>query len=134
VTLSALFVYGTLMRGESRHHYLVDRAEFVKEGTVRGTLVHLGEYPGLLLDGEAVVQGELFRLFDSDRLWPVLDEMEGDEYNRVERQVETAEGMVLAQLYALRPEAARLPDGSSAPVIASGSWRSFLSKSDAKSA
>jgi gamma-glutamylcyclotransferase (GGCT)/AIG2-like uncharacterized protein YtfP len=133
VTLSTLFVYGTLMRGEARHHYLANHTEFVCEGAVNGTLVYLGEYPGLL-EGDGIVQGELFRLLDPDRLWPVLDQMEGDEYDRVERQVETAQGIVPAQMYALRPEAARLLDGAPAPVIASGSWRSFLSRSDAKSA
>ena len=47
------------------------------------------------------------QLFTSDDLpahWARLDAFEGDEYERVAIAVETAQGPLTAQIYALRPE------------------------------
>lgn len=47
------------------------------------------------------------QLFVSDDLpdhWARLDAFEGDEYQRVSIEVDTAEGAVTAWIYALRPE------------------------------
>lgn len=57
-----VFVYGTLRRGWSHPmaKFLADRARFLGEGTVRGTLVNLGSYPGLSIPGETAVRGDLY--------------------------------------------------------------------------
>ena len=77
-----LFAYGTLMRGYGLHAVLARRATAVGDGTVRGRLLDLGRYPGLV-DGNGRVHGEIYRL-DDPQLLPVLDREEG--YNFVRRR------------------------------------------------
>ena len=77
-----LFAYGTLMRGYGLHAVLARGATAVGPGTVRGRLLDLGRYPGLV-DGSGRVSGEVYRL-DDPELLPVLDREEG--YNFVRRQ------------------------------------------------
>ena len=62
-SISLLFVYGTLLRGECREHVLAS-ARYLGERTTRDewTFVecHGGAFPALLPDGEQVVHGELY--------------------------------------------------------------------------
>ena len=53
-----LFVYGTLMPGESNYSQIEDLVIDHKPGTIDGILVDLGAYPGLL-PGRGIVQGVL---------------------------------------------------------------------------
>lgn len=57
-----VFVYGTLRRGfpHSMATFLAEAARFLGEGTVQGTLVNLGSYPGLSLLGDTAVRGDLY--------------------------------------------------------------------------
>lgn len=57
-----VFVYGTLRRGfpHPMATFLSESARFLGEGTVRGTLVNLGSYPGLSLPGDTAVRGDLY--------------------------------------------------------------------------
>ena len=70
------------MRGYGLHAVLARGATAVGPGTVRGRLLDLGRYPGLV-DGPGRVSGEVYRL-DDPELLPVLDREEG--YNFVRRQ------------------------------------------------
>lgn len=81
-----LFVYGTL-----RSHYnnpyanlLRDNADFIGDAVIKGLLVDVGEYPGLIPTEANVsfVKGEVYELKDSSILLKELDEYEGDEYER----------------------------------------------------
>jgi gamma-glutamylcyclotransferase (GGCT)/AIG2-like uncharacterized protein YtfP len=76
-----LFVYGTLMRGHALHRVLASAATLVGEGRVRGRLLDLGDYPGLI-DGVGRVRGEIYRL-DDPELLAVLDRVEGYNFERV---------------------------------------------------
>jgi gamma-glutamylcyclotransferase (GGCT)/AIG2-like uncharacterized protein YtfP len=76
-----LFAYGTLMRGYERHHFLA-AATRLTTGHVRGRLLALRGYPGLIA-GPGRVSGEVYRL-DDPELLPVLDREEG--YNFVRRR------------------------------------------------
>lgn len=60
------FFYGTLLRGEPNHDALglADRARFLGEDAIRGTLHDFGDHPGAVLGGESVIRGELFELVD----------------------------------------------------------------------
>lgn len=75
----ALFVYGTLMRGECRHGVLhAHGVESVEPAEVTGKLYDLGDYPGMILGpGRGTVHGELVRLRHLDRALVELDGVEG---------------------------------------------------------
>ena len=86
--LELVFVYGTLRRGGS-NAFRMDGAEFVGPATVGGALYRISWYPGLVLDGEGRVTGEVYRV--GLELLRALDEfeglaageIEGSEYRRV---------------------------------------------------
>lgn len=121
---STVFVYGTLMRGLSLHHFMSD-GRFEGEATVKGRLISLGEYPALL-DGAGTVRGELYSFDDLPVALDVLDDVEnfdpanpeGSEYIRDARRVRSDDGAELtAWVYVYNR-----PPGT-APLIPSGDWR-----------
>ena len=78
-SLASVFVYGTLMRGESRSGVLADvPGPLVVAGRVSGHLFDLGDFPGLRPEPSsgARVVGELHRPIDGSIL-EVLDRIEG---------------------------------------------------------
>ena len=103
---TAVFVYGTLKRGEVREKCWPKKPAAIEEWRVRGALYDLGPYPGLA-NGEDVVVGELWRFGAEDmkETLSVLDEIEGfggganDEYRRVMVKSETSAGVVNAWTY-----------------------------------
>ncbi len=74
-----VFVYGTLKRGYCRAH-VMERAhpQRVAPATVRGRLVDLGDYPGLVA-GDGVVHGELWSYDEVGELLGELDAIEDFE-------------------------------------------------------
>jgi gamma-glutamylcyclotransferase (GGCT)/AIG2-like uncharacterized protein YtfP len=76
-----LFVYGTLRRESrnSRFRLLGAGARFVGRASMRGRLVDLGEYPGLVAARGAAdwVHGEVYALAHPARALARLDEYEG---------------------------------------------------------
>jgi gamma-glutamylcyclotransferase (GGCT)/AIG2-like uncharacterized protein YtfP len=70
------------MRGYGLHAILARGASLIGEGTVRGHLLDLGRYPGLV-EGAGRVHGEVYRLDDAELL-ALLDREEG--YNFVRRR------------------------------------------------
>jgi gamma-glutamylaminecyclotransferase len=112
----ALFVYGTLMRGQPNAGHLVSAAFVGLAQTVAAfTLVRWQGYPGLRRGGSTGVRGELYRV--SPALLAALDAFEGHPtlYRR-ERIPMAGGGSALAYLVPAG-------EGLSAPVIASGDWR-----------
>ena len=92
--LDRLFVYGTLRKDirNSRFHVLAREAQevtFVGHARIQGRLFDLGTYPGLVLSGDpgARVRGELYALGNPDDTLSRLDDYEGNEFERVERDV-----------------------------------------------
>ena len=76
--MTTLFVYGTLKRGGSNHHFLADQRFLSIARTVPGfTLYSLSAYPGLVPspDDRAGVTGELWSIDDACLVR--LDELEG---------------------------------------------------------
>ena len=73
-----VFLYGSLMRGFESHKTvdLPSRAEFAGEAHCVGTLYDLGDNPGMTLEGNGRVLGELYRVVD-DGLIEGLDRFEG---------------------------------------------------------
>lgn len=121
-----IFVYGTLRRGGTRDvTRFYPGATFVAEAFVRGRLYHLGDYPGLRLDGGAGwVRGDLLDV--TPAALAALDEWEGidparpaaGEYRRVR---------TLARFGSAAEEPCWVYEISPArcvgrPVITSGDW------------
>ncbi|MEM9070964.1 MAG: gamma-glutamylcyclotransferase [Myxococcota bacterium] len=118
--LRSVFVYGTLMRGHSRAPFMErHRPIGVAPAIVPGTLLDLGPYPGLLLEGATTVHGEVWS-YSSDLgdLLGELDEVEDFEgwdalarslYRRVVVEVPTPAWTYVYQ-------------GPRGPVIPDGRW------------
>jgi len=75
-----LFVYGSLMGGIQSPiaNYLKSNSTFLGEGTVNGTLLDIGHYPGLVYEpkSEKRVLGHVFELNDAQAMLPNLDHYE----------------------------------------------------------
>ena len=77
-----LFIYGTLHpnRAPAEIAPTVALLRPLGSATLRGRLLNLGPYPGLLLPGEELIQGELFALPEDRqlraRVWQELDAYE----------------------------------------------------------
>lgn len=115
--LNHVFVYGTLMRGESRWLQLEPwSTDEVLDGHIKGRLYRLGTYPGLRLDEEGTVHGELHRCEDIENTLERLDTIEGHNeqnlgeglYVRVPVSVQTLNGAVWAWTYVFN----EVPDAS----------------------
>jgi gamma-glutamylcyclotransferase (GGCT)/AIG2-like uncharacterized protein YtfP len=65
------------MSGYSRRRLLGDTAVLESRGRVRGSLYDFGEYPGIVLDDDGWVAGELYRVPDLATRLPGLDREEG---------------------------------------------------------
>ena len=115
-----VFVYGTLMRGQSRHHEMEDGCHFVCNGNTQGDLYRVSDYPGIV-NGKGTVKGELYRTSDAFEVMQRLDWVEGvcgdrPLFNRVIRKIETAQGELWAYSYNYN----RVAD--EAQLISSGEW------------
>ncbi len=129
--MDKLFVYGTLMRQQSRHHLVADRLKALCPARCEGVLLDMGAYPAMIdaedpsREGPSWVQGELLLVEDLDSLLPLLDRVEGcaprgesDGLYRRER--------VTVQVGTLQHEAWTylLCEGvRRGPLIPSGAWR-----------
>jgi gamma-glutamylcyclotransferase (GGCT)/AIG2-like uncharacterized protein YtfP len=96
-----LFAYGTLMRGYPLHAVLARLATYLQPGRIRGTLVDLGSYPGVI-EGRGPVVGEVYRL-EAPELLPAVDREEGYNFERRRALVTLADGRrVRAWMYRYR--------------------------------
>ncbi|WP_038055747.1 gamma-glutamylcyclotransferase family protein [Thermus amyloliquefaciens] len=101
--MEAVFVYGTLRRGQRNHPLVEGWVVKVLPGHVEGfRLFHLAEgrdrpypYPGMV-PGEGRVYGEVLVL--PEEVLPLLDQLE-EEYRRVRVVVGTEEGPLSAWAY-----------------------------------
>lgn len=136
--ISYLFVYGTLMRDDASLFdgaetpmaaFLAEHAQFVDEGSLPGTLYHLGEFPGLVLGDQQIrrVHGEVFQLGGAaEDVLRALDDYEdcaddnGPEglYSRVKTPIRLRNGAhVDAWTYVYNQ------DVSGARMMLDGRWR-----------
>ena len=120
---TAVFVYGTLQRGEVRERCWPRPPISVEAATVRGALYDLGPYPALVT-GDDTVAGELWRIAPGDMAATLaaLDRVEGfagssdDLYRRVIVECQAAAGGTPAWTYhlanlSLLRTATRIPPG-----------------------
>ena len=70
-----VFVYGTLMKGETNHHYL-ENSTFLGMATIEGyDMYDMGWYPAII-DGDNLIIGELYQVPTNDM--PSIDMLEGE--------------------------------------------------------
>lgn len=109
--INKLFIYGTLAPGRPNEHVLKDLQGTWQHGSVTGILHQQGwgadmGYPGITLDetGERV-EGYLFSSPDLKEKWTELDAFEGEEYERVQTEVELEDSSkVTAYIYSLKEQ------------------------------
>lgn len=109
-----LFVYGSLMRGQSAHALLEDSRYLRRDRTVAGyRVVQYRGFPGLLRAPEdrVGVVGELFEVVAPTR-WPEIDAYEECPHVYVRCMIRLASGAT-AQGYLLREHRWRAAGGSS---------------------
>jgi len=107
-----LFVYGTL-RSEFENEYaclLRSQGEFVGRATVRGAIYRVEFYPAYRPEPAGEVHGEVYRLRDPAATFAVLDEYEGDDFERVRVETTLGEAWIYRYRHEL-PAAARLASG-----------------------
>jgi gamma-glutamylcyclotransferase (GGCT)/AIG2-like uncharacterized protein YtfP len=119
-----LFVYGTLLRGESAHGLVADSLQHIEPASVSDAVLYsLGAYP-MLVDGEGTVTGELL-WFQEDGYSEVitrLDRYEGPQYARLLRTARTISSQGIVDVVgAWVYVGTGLPD--SAIPWPSGDWR-----------
>lgn len=75
--IRSVFVYGTLKQGGSREKAWPHLPQSIRIGYVRGILLDLGSYPGLLV-GDDWIRGELYTLLPEQivETLQVLDQIE----------------------------------------------------------
>jgi gamma-glutamylcyclotransferase (GGCT)/AIG2-like uncharacterized protein YtfP len=114
-TEAKLFVYGTLRNafGHQLHNMLSDQFEFIGEGSIRGILYDIGQYPGAVISMSAKtkIAGEIYQAKDKDTIdaaLKILDAFEGydgtdltgSEFIRIKKFVKLNNGKrVLSWIY-----------------------------------
>lgn len=129
---AALFVYGTLKRGEVNHDLLAPHAVSIEYGWIAGRLHDLGDYPALIV-GDDRVHGEIAR-FDPAamrHILPVIDRLEhclpGDDarslyLRRIVEVTTPDEHTEPALTYYYNAAHPSLPAIDGFPPIPSGEW------------
>ena len=104
-----LFVYGTLARGQPNEHILGVIDGTWEEATVTGMLYPKGwgatmGYPAMVLsEAGDEIKGLVFSSNELSEYWAMLDEFEGESYQRVQTSVKLKDdSKVDAYLYVLR--------------------------------
>ena len=117
-----VFVYGTLRRDQLRDiNRLHPAPMFIGRGQTRGTLFHLGSYPGIRLGGSEWVQGEVYQI--TPELECQLDEIEevwpqrSGEYERRDVPVKCAGTILICLIYEVTEIRAKV-----SKAIPSGDW------------
>jgi gamma-glutamylcyclotransferase (GGCT)/AIG2-like uncharacterized protein YtfP len=104
-----LFVYGTLLDDDNKYGvYLRDNSKFHAQGTVKGKLFDIGEYPGaVLVDGDELIYGIILQMDDPETALNLLDIYEGygedmpqpNEFTRTIVNVYTETGTIPCWIY-----------------------------------
>ncbi|RFA28294.1 hypothetical protein CAI21_13345 [Alkalilimnicola ehrlichii] len=112
--LDLVFVYGTLRRGGTNHHWL-DGAEWLgyHRTEPKFQMLDLGPYPGVVRPGTDAIVGELYRI--NALMLKRLDRLEDYPVLYTRTRIPTDHGHAWLYLYRCR-------DGSRYPRIRQGDW------------
>ena len=123
-TLNHIFVYGTLMKQESRNGILEQySAEFLGQNSITGKLLHLSNFPGMIHDDNSEISGELYHCQEIGECLSKLDWIEGfygynsndSLFTRIITKVNDENNPKWAWTYKY--------NGESGKIIKSGDWR-----------
>ena len=123
-TLNYIFVYGTLMKQESRNGILEQySAEFLGQNSITGKLLHLSNFPGMIHDDNSEISGELYHCQEIGECLSKLDWIEGfygynsndSLFTRIITKVNEENNPKWAWTYKY--------NGESGKIIKSGDWR-----------
>ncbi len=123
-TLDYIFVYGTLMKQESRNELLEQySSECLGQNKITGKLLHVSTFPGMVNDDNSQVNGELYHCLEIGECLEKLDWIEGfhgydsDDslFTRVVSRVIDENHTTWAWTY--------MYNGESNRIIESGDWR-----------
>lgn len=111
-----VFVYGTLLAGESNHRHLA-RARMVAEARTQPafTLHHLGAFPGLVAGGGHAVVGEVYEV--DEVTLAILDRLE-DHPRFYQRTSIVLENGATVETYLLTSAQVE-----GCPIITAANWR-----------
>ncbi|MCG8417518.1 MAG: gamma-glutamylcyclotransferase [Proteobacteria bacterium] len=128
-----IFVYGTLRVGMEAHSLIAERVVTSAPATIRGRLIALPPvsteplvvlpvgYPGLVEGHDSTVVGEVLTVARIATVLPMLDDFEGDQYERVLRHVTLQNGAQMTAwcyVFTENPLQRR--------IIESGDWREYV--------
>ncbi|UJF34443.1 gamma-glutamylcyclotransferase family protein [Paenibacillus hexagrammi] len=120
-----VFVYGTLLEGESNHHIAAPYVRSIQEGAIRGRLFDTGPYPALSIEKQdRIVEGQWLEVTEEglqamDELEDYKGPGEDNEYERV--WIQDISGDREGWVYSWE-------DVSGLREILSGSWRKYQMK------
>jgi len=116
------FVYGTLRQGDDNDITRLSPApRFIGTAQIRGTMYHLGGYPGVTLSGEGQIAGEVYAV--QSELETQLDAIESeypaqsDEYAKRAIEIHVQGRIQRCHVYEINPSYTQ-----GKPVITSGDW------------
>ena len=121
--LNRIFVYGTLMNGESRHSAIdYPDIKFVGRASSKGRLMHVSDFPGLIFNDTKQVFGEIYQCQKVSQTLNKLDQIEGfygyqhdgSLFNRIISKVELNNEFIWAWTY--------LFNRAEGEEILSGNW------------
>ncbi len=104
-----LFVYGTLLSHFNNEAIdpVAELMQYEGKGKLKGRIFDLGAYPALITSVNETndVQGEVYRLASTEKVFAALDEYEGDEYRRELLEVQLDGGKeIRCWVYIYKPE------------------------------
>ena len=73
--MTKVFVYGTLKSGFGNHRLMEGRSTFITKDKIKGKMVSLGGFPGVVPDDDRSVVGEVYEV--TDECLKALDRLEG---------------------------------------------------------
>ena len=124
--IEKIFVYGTLMNGEIRNSTLMEYSNGEgKPASTTGSMLNLGDYPGMIAGNEGVIQGEVYQIDQVYLTLQTLDSIEGfygydsthSLFTRTIVRIHTEQGHEWAWTYVYNKENNREYE-----VIESGNW------------
>lgn len=127
-----LFVYGTLMSDQPAFPRFAHASICHVSAQLSDIVLHsVGRYP-IAADGAGVLHGELHWLSEEQytQLLNQLDEYEGDEYVRVQRQATVMSGAQRGQIVTAWIYLGTAEYAATFPRLISGDWRKRVVRAD----